>query len=143
LPTQPVVGRTYRLAVALPNSGPNPTPYLAAQYCGEHAEGVVAGADGSFREAARLPGTFVKELRFSRPGRWALSFMDLDGTFHDFEVRRVAASTARVTPASYRGTEAEAAVGSGDTSAPIWIAVGSTRHGGTRRPKQRPHVFDA
>ena len=112
--------------VALPDRGPNPTPYLGTQYCGEHPGRVVAEADGWFHEAARKPGTFFADLRFSRPGRWALSFMDLDGAFHDFGIRRVATSTAGVTPAPDRGKEPQAAAGSSDTSAGIWFAVGGT-----------------
>jgi hypothetical protein len=69
---------------------------------------------------------FFADLRFSRPGRWALSFMDLDGAFHDFGIRRVVASTARVMSARDRGTEAQAAVSSGDSAARLWFGVGGT-----------------
>lgn len=79
LPIRPVVGRTYRLTVALPGRSPNATPFLGALYCGEHRGEDVAGADGWFRDDASEPGAFFADLRFSRPGRWALSFMDLAG----------------------------------------------------------------
>jgi hypothetical protein len=123
LPARPVVGHTYRITVALPGHGPNPTPYLGAQYCGEGGERAAAGEDGWFRRAAQ-PGTFFTHLRFSRPGHWALSFMDLDGTFHDFGIRRAAARGTRVTDDDALGTDPLPAVGSTGTPALVWLAVG-------------------
>jgi hypothetical protein len=100
--------------------------FLGALYGGRHRGPGAAGTDGWFREAAGEPGTFFADVRFSRPGRWALSFMDLEGMFHDFGIRSVVASTAQVRPVRERGTEPLAAVSDGDTSAWIWYAAGGT-----------------
>lgn len=124
LPVRPVVGHTYRIMVALPGEGANPTPYLGAQYCGEGGEKAVTGGDGWFRRVAAHPGTFFTDLRFPRPGRWGLSFMDLDGTSHDFGIRRVAARGIRVTPDHALGTDPNRAVESTGTSILVWLALG-------------------
>jgi hypothetical protein len=97
LPASPIAGRSYPLLVTLPTGyGANPAPYLGGQYCGTAGErATVPGLNGSVR---RVGGNgsrvFALELRFPRPGPWALSFMDLDGTFYDFGLRRVKARAA-------------------------------------------------
>jgi hypothetical protein len=94
LPARPIAARTYTLTVTSRTvPAVNPSPYLGAAYCGGATEAAHAGsAGGSFR---RLRGprrdVFSLELRFPRPGLWALSFMDLDGSFHDLGLRRVRA----------------------------------------------------
>jgi hypothetical protein len=139
LPPRPVVGCTYSLTVALPDSGVNAVPYLGAESCGELIGEAVAGASAWFRKASSQPSTFVMHLRFSHPGPWAVSFMDLDGTFHDLGLHRVTPAPARDTDPSARmrqtptpiretaaGITATAdAPGSDGRPAPIWIALGA------------------
>jgi hypothetical protein len=87
LPAKPVAGRAYSLSVVLrtPDAA-NPAPYLGAERCGRRPP---AGAGGWFTPAHGH--AYVLSLRFPSSGRWALSFMDLDGTFYDAGVHRVAA----------------------------------------------------
>lgn len=92
LPAAPVAGTAYPLTVTLlrQRHGVNPTPYLGAERCGG---GGVGGAGGWFRHAHG--DRYVLSLRFSDPGRWALSFMDRGGAFYDLGVRRVQAARTR------------------------------------------------
>jgi LPXTG-motif cell wall-anchored protein len=120
LPASPIAGRSYRLVVTLPrSSSANPRPYLGAQFCGEASERATApGIDGWFR---RVGGdgsrVFALDVRFPQPGRWALSFMDLDGSFYDFGLRRV-----RSLPSAAR-TE-RATVGPEGSATPTWLIAG-------------------
>jgi hypothetical protein len=50
--------------------------------------------------------------------------MDLDGTFHDFGIHRVAGSEAQVTHASARAIKPRRAVGSAALPNLVWLAVG-------------------
>jgi hypothetical protein len=88
LPAAPVAERVYPLTVTLlrRRHGVNPTPYLGAERC---RAGGVGGAGGWFRPAKG--NRYELSLRFSDPGRWALSFMDRGGTFYDVGLRRVRA----------------------------------------------------
>jgi hypothetical protein len=89
LPAVPVAVRAYPLTATLlrHRRGVNPTPHLGAQRCGR---GSPASAGGGFRHVHG--DSYVLSLRFPEPGRWALSFMNRDGTFYDVGVRRVAAA---------------------------------------------------
>ena len=103
LPASPLAGRSYRIVVTLPRStGVNARPYLGAQHCGRGSGGEPApGIDGWFRPVgAQGSRVFTLDVRFPRPGPWALSFMDLDGSFYDFGLRQVwsLATGTRTTP---------------------------------------------
>ena len=52
----------------------------------------------------------MHSLRFPHSGSWALSFMDLDGTFYDLGLRRVGAVGARAPVAVGAGLGLAAAV---------------------------------
>jgi hypothetical protein len=128
LPAEPIAGRTYELTVTLPTAGAvNASPYLGAQYCGDRRpRGRLAGAGGRFqRVESGEPGLFALRLRIPEPGRWALSFMDLGGTFHDFGLRAVRHATGaeprdRVSGKRLGGVSAEPA---GSERASVWLAV--------------------
>jgi hypothetical protein len=102
LPASPIAGRSYQLVVTLARSdGVNPRPYLGAQHCGNASERETApGVNGRFwpvgGQGSRM---FALDLRFPRPGAWALSFMDLDGSFYDFGLRPVRASLPSMSKA--------------------------------------------
>jgi hypothetical protein len=122
LPSSPIAGRSYTLTVTLADAqGPNPSPYLGGQYCGEAIDPERApGIDGRFRRAGGdASGVFKLNLRFSRPGPWALSFMGLDGSFYDFGLREVRPSGPAV-----RAALASGASPAGGSAARTWIAVG-------------------
>ena len=89
VPDAPVEGREYRItAILRPDEGVNPTPHLAAEYCGGGPpHEATAGAGGWFR--ARGSGVYALRLRFDHPGPWALSFMDRHGMFHTLGFRNV------------------------------------------------------
>lgn len=98
LPAQPIARRTYNLTVTRPTvEGGNATPYLGIGYCGKPIlQQAPEPTGGWFRPArGKSRGAFTVELRFAHPGRWAVSFMDLDGTFHDFGLLRI---KPRTTP---------------------------------------------
>ena len=114
LPASPIAGRSYRIVVTLPTStGVNPRPYLGAQHC-ERAGGrePAPSIDGRFRPVGGQGSrVFALDLRFPLPGPWALSFMDLDGSFYDFGLRQVRSSTTgtRTTPATAQASGSPAA----------------------------------
>ena len=120
LPASPIAGRSYRIVVTLPTStGVNPRPYLGAQHC-ERAGGrePAPAIDGRFRRVGGQGSrVFALNLRFPRPGPWALSFMDLDGSFYDLGLRQVrwSATGTRITPATAQASGSPAAT---------WILAG-------------------
>jgi hypothetical protein len=89
LPDAPVEGREYWItAILRRDEGVNPTPHLAAEYCGRGRHlPTAAGGGGWFR--SRGGGVYVLRLRFDRPGPWALSFMDRHGMFNALGFRHV------------------------------------------------------
>jgi hypothetical protein len=98
VPLSPVVGRTYAVRLVTDASALNPRPALATVYCGAgHHLAATTPADGWFRRVAR--GVYDVRVRFPRAGSWAISVMDLDGSFHDLGrriVRRRGDTGARV-----------------------------------------------
>src|SRR5918996_2701314 len=120
LPASRIAGRSYRIVVPLPTStGVTPRPYLGAQHC-ERAGGrePAPAIDGRFRRVGGQGSrVFALNLRFPRPGPWALSLMDLDGSFYDLGLRQVrwSATGARITPATAQASGSPAAT---------WILAG-------------------
>jgi hypothetical protein len=110
LPATPVAGRAYALSVTLrtPDAA-NASPYLGAEPCDGRPEGM-PGAGGWFLPVPSEIDLYVLSLRFPHPGSWALSFMDLDGTFYDLGLRRVGAVGARAPVAVGAGLGLAAAV---------------------------------
>jgi hypothetical protein len=87
LPRSPVVGRTYTVRLVTHARAWNPRPALATVYCGAgNAIAVTKPANGWFRRAR---GVFDVMARFPQAGSWAISVMDLDGSFHDLGRRHV------------------------------------------------------
>jgi hypothetical protein len=83
-------------------SGVNPVPHLGAERCDTDGRERPA-ADGWFRRVAGAGGhVYALTLRFPEPGRWALSLMDREGTFHDFGLRRVRSEPAARSPGGAR-----------------------------------------
>jgi hypothetical protein len=127
LPAKPIAGQTYALSVTLPADGVNSAPYLGAEYCGDpRGRGRPAGAGGWFR---RVRGTqrdvYTLSLRIPKPGRWALSFMDLDGTFHDLGLRSVPpAAHADLQPASLDPSNVVARRSPGGNHHWAWLSAG-------------------
>jgi hypothetical protein len=120
LPANPVAERDYTLAVTLRTGyGANPSPYLGAQHCGDAIEPEDAPGFGGQLKRVGANGSrvFTLDLRFPEPGPWALSFMDLDGTFYDFGLRQVSSRRTGVEPAP-----AAAAGGSAPTT---WLISGA------------------
>jgi len=104
LPATPIARRTYTLTVVLPTAhATNPSPYLGTAYCGDAIKPEQAGATGgSFRRVGGHQGgdisVFSLDVRFPHPGPWALSLMDLDGSFYDFGLRPVKPAPPEVKP---------------------------------------------
>jgi hypothetical protein len=120
LPASPTARRNYSLLVTLPRShGANPRPHLGAQYCGKASEPETArGIDGWFRQVGGDGSrVFALDLRFPQPGPWALSFMDLDGSFYDFGLRHVRSSAAATSAVP-------ATAGAGGSAATTWLISG-------------------
>lgn len=134
LPATPIARRTYTLTVVLPTvHAANPSPYLGTAYCGEAIkpeQAVATGAQqavatgGWFRRVAGHQGgnasAFSLDIRFPHPGPWALSLMDLDGSFYDFGLRSV-----KPSPPEWKPTPTAARTGGPPPVA--WIsAVGAS-----------------
>jgi hypothetical protein len=96
LPRSPVVGRTYSLRLVTHARALNDRPVLMTMHCG--AGNPVANtspANGSFRRLGDpAGGVFTLSVRFPRAGPWAVSVMDLDGSFFDLGRRKVRAEAA-------------------------------------------------
>jgi hypothetical protein len=121
LPRSPVVARTYTVRlVTRTTPAVNPGPALATIYCGAGTPVArTRPANGRFRRAGDpAQGVFDIRLRFPRAGPWAVSLMDLDGTFHDLGRRTVRPhSRATARPPSH------AAGGSGPSA---WAVLAVT-----------------
>jgi hypothetical protein len=126
LPASPIAGRSYTLTVTLLDGyGPNSGPNLGAQYCGESVEPKNApGIDAWFRRVGGAGSpVFSADVRFPRPGPWALSVMDLDGYFYDFGLRDVRATSRERAKSRERATTSTA--GAGGSGALTWLVVGA------------------
>lgn len=116
LPAQPVARHTYTLTVTRPPlHNANPTPYLGTTYCGNptrHKTGEPTA--GWFQHIRGNPrGVYSLDVRFPHPGPWAVSYMDLDGTFHDAGLHQVEPAPHRTTPAAATRPSAATWLGAG------------------------------
>jgi hypothetical protein len=122
VPDAPVEGREYWItAILRPDEGVNAAPHLAAEYCGRDRHlSISAGAGGWFRSRGR--GVYVLRLRFDRPGRWALSFMDRHGMFHALGFRPVhPAGGAQPAPQQPLGDRQLTGLAFLDLERAVWI----------------------
>jgi ribonucleoside-diphosphate reductase alpha chain len=118
LPGSPVVGRTYTVRLVTRAHAVNPRPALAIIHCGTgNPTAETSPANGWFRRVlGPTRGVFAVRVRFPQAGSWAISLMDLDGSFHDLGRRHV-----RLRQDARRGS-AERPAGNG----PAWAVLAAT-----------------
>lgn len=91
LPTEPVAGRTYAVTFQVGTEDAiHRRPRLAVMHCGRSEARL--DANELFRwipASIREGGRYGLDLRFTAPGRWALSVFDRSGQLHDAGLHHV------------------------------------------------------
>jgi hypothetical protein len=89
LPRSPVVARTYTVRLSTRADALNPNPALMTMYCGAGTPLAQTTPANGWFGPAEGPGAFAIRVRFPEAGPWAVSVMDLDGSFYDLGRREV------------------------------------------------------